>query len=960
MEHFFKRLCVSFVLILISILFSSCAALMDGEGNFKLFQSNKAQEALQIRNQFLLASVFFAGNGSVSKTIGKNGGTIENQAFSLNIPKDALSQDLVVTMRVEEMKGTDIPGMTPVASKLVLEPEGTTFAKPVTLTTKYDSKAVQSQIQNELTQIYYYNPVTKEWEQQKTSVDAIAGKLSTELSHFSIYAALHVNIEMIVARVITDSAAIRMAAIQFRNYLDDINQLSNRNRFYSLFSRTFLPFLNIVKVEYAPGTDPLRLAFPLDDFDQDGAANIIDSYPYDPTNNNDTTAPQIVSGTPNTNVLPLQPGNFFTVTFNEPVNELTVIHSGFISRDQNLYAPLKFVSISLDRKIVTYKNEFTLDSDANYALYVNGVTDEIGNLENGYRLVTSFHTVDIISPMVTSIEPEGQDVNPNITEFKIHFSEPMDPATIKGFGLVGYGDPEIIFASLSPDQKTANFTFNPSKPLRSDSAYLLVSSSEAKDTSGNLLAVLTKQFFLITQDTEAPYIRLILPEGERVDPSITSFRIDFSEALNASSAQNKFILRAKLSGSIIAINSVDYDDTNRRVNVQIPSNLLIEKTEYELEILPGIQDSFGNAMTTGKLHLFRTADVTPPQVTSVSPDHERDVFYFSGINIKIKFNDVMDRNSLEFNPLRLENLSDGGIQYVILTSYDPVIGEAIYHLTPDQVLSDKEYEYTIPSGIRNIDGIASVITTVSRFFTTADKLTPSLPKINSVNLVNCPNNAKLDVNFSRLIDFDNVNSNPPAYLKLNLRIPELYRYERQTSSICSWRTVERRIENPDFRACLNLSAVIPYGYLCILIPQQISVYDSVPVYCTVPDVAMTYATKDIRVQFEKGTLNRKAAVYKYNANIKKGFFDIQWTNAAIQDGKIVTSTSYYCPNYGGPLNITRCDYSPSAVYQLEISDPWKVRGKFFDVDNQEFIFNDNLTIRTNQKLLNPISDECVE
>ncbi|TGL88825.1 Ig-like protein [Leptospira congkakensis] len=863
-------------------------------------------------------------------------------------------------MRVEEMKGTDIPGMTPVASKLILEPEGTSFSKPVTLTTKYDPKSVQSQIQNELTQIYYFNPATKEWEQQKTSVDAIAGKLSTELNHFSIYAALHVNIEMIVARVITDSAAIRMATVQFRNYLNDINQLSNRNRFYSLFARTFLPFMNIVKVEYAPGTDPLRLAFPLDDFDQDGAPNIIDSFPYDPTNNNDTIAPQIVSGTPNTNVLPLQPGNLFTVTFNEPVNELTVIHSGFISRDQNLYVPLRFVSISLDRKIVTYKNEFTLDSDANYALYVNGVTDEIGNLENGYRLVTSFHTVDIISPMVTSIEPEGQDVNPNITEFKIHFSEPMDPATIKGFGLVGYGDPEIIFSSLSPDQKTANFTFNPSKPLRSDSAYLLVSSSEAKDTSGNLLAVLTKQFFLITEDTEAPYIRLILPEGERVDPTVTSFRVDFSEALNSSSIQNKFILRAKQSGSLIAINSVDYDNANLRVNVHFPANSLVEKTEYELEILPGIQDRFGNAMTTGKLHPFRTTDVTPPLVTSVSPDHERDVFYFSGINIKVKFSDVMDRNSLEFNSLRLENLSDGGSQYVNLTSYDPVIGEAIYHLNPDQVLSDKEYEYTIPSGIRNIDGIASVTTAASRFFTTADRLTPSLPRINNVNLVNCPNNAKVNLNFSRLMDFDNVNSNPPAYLKLNLRIPELYKYDRQTSAICSWRTVERRIENPDFRNCLNLSAVIPYGYLCILIPQQISVYDSVPVYCTVPDVALTYTNKDIRIQFDKGALNRKAAVYKYNANLKKAVFDTQWTNASVQDGKIVTSTSFYCPNYGGPLNITRCDYSPSAVYQMEVSDPWSVRGKFFDVDNQELIFSDNLTIRTNQKLLNPISDECVE
>lgn len=61
MEHFFKRVCVSFTLIATTIVFSSCAAFMDGDGNFSLFQSNKAQDALQLRNQFLMASVFFQG-----------------------------------------------------------------------------------------------------------------------------------------------------------------------------------------------------------------------------------------------------------------------------------------------------------------------------------------------------------------------------------------------------------------------------------------------------------------------------------------------------------------------------------------------------------------------------------------------------------------------------------------------------------------------------------------------------------------------------------------------------------------------------------------------------------------------------------------------------------------------------------------------------------------------------------
>mgnify|MGYP001566264468 CR=1 FL=1 len=90
---------------------------------------------------------------------------------------------------------------------------------------------VNSQLQYELTQIYFHKPASNEWEQQITTVDNVLGKLITELSHFSTYCALHVIIEKIVSRILTDS----------------------------------------------PLGDPLLSTFSTDDFDQDGARNSSDT-----------------------------------------------------------------------------------------------------------------------------------------------------------------------------------------------------------------------------------------------------------------------------------------------------------------------------------------------------------------------------------------------------------------------------------------------------------------------------------------------------------------------------------------------------------------------------------------------------------------------------------------------------------------------------------------------------------
>lgn len=825
MEKVFRRMGVSLGLTLVLFVFTACAAFIDEAGNFNPFHSFDSKDAGKLRNQFLTASVFFAGNGSVSRVIGPSGGKIENQAYSLSIPSGALTEETTITMTVKPMEMNDVPGMTPVGSKLVLEPEGISFSKPVTLVTKYDPKSIHSQVQNELTQIYYFNPSKSEWEQQKTSVDSIAGNLTTELNHFSVYAPLHVNIEMIVSRVITDSSSIRNAAIQFRNYLNDINQTANRNRFYSLYARTLLPFFNIVKSEYAPFTDPLRNAFPIDDFDQDGAINIADTYPYDPTNSNDQIAPQIMSGTPNTNVLPLNPGNLFSVTFDEPVNELSVIYAGFVSRDQNVYAPLKFVSITLDRKTVTYKNEFTLDSDANYGFYVNGITDEIGNLQSGYLLVTAIHTVDIIPPKVISMTPDGMELDPNlITDIIVTFSEPMNAAGLNQVKLMGFGEPEIDFLGLDNTNKIASFKLRNGYSFKGSSAYALKVPDSITDISGNQIAVGGPIHFFSTKDSDAPIPLHAMPSSNFVHPSLNAISIQFNEKVAESSFTGKIKVVNEQNGTEILAQLSSFDISLNTGYFTIPANSLSEKSTYQITVMPGISDMGGNLSTLSRTFQFKTTDITPPKVLSVSPNNDLNLIYFSGLLIKVQFDEMMSKDSLESNPIVLHNITRSEYNSVSVLNYDPVTNIAIYEVSPEILGSYEEYEYTVPNALRDFSGHLLSQTRSGYFTTTADQLVTVPPYLSRINLVSCGNKVRLRTEFSRKMNFAAMTTYHSAEVEFSYFYPN---YSRKPTGFNDFHTNNSNcdsndklisVPNQDFMACLSASKLTPLGLFCWLLP----------------------------------------------------------------------------------------------------------------------------------------------
>ncbi len=79
-------------------------------------------------------------------------------------------------------------GIQPTSDEIEYGPEGTAFAVPVTLTLTYDPlAAAQAGMKEEQLKVYYWNPITRDWEAYNSMVDVVAKTVSAVTTHFSFY-----------------------------------------------------------------------------------------------------------------------------------------------------------------------------------------------------------------------------------------------------------------------------------------------------------------------------------------------------------------------------------------------------------------------------------------------------------------------------------------------------------------------------------------------------------------------------------------------------------------------------------------------------------------------------------------------------------------------------------------------------------------------------------------------------
>jgi len=137
---------------------------------------------------------------TVTRTISpEDGGKVElDNGTAVRIPGGALTAELTVTVRgsggasvlsaSQKDRSRAAMGLAAASREIEYGPDGTIFAAPVTLTLAYDPARLSSLgLKEDMLKVYYWDPAAGDWTALESVVDAEAGVVSAQTSHFSVY-----------------------------------------------------------------------------------------------------------------------------------------------------------------------------------------------------------------------------------------------------------------------------------------------------------------------------------------------------------------------------------------------------------------------------------------------------------------------------------------------------------------------------------------------------------------------------------------------------------------------------------------------------------------------------------------------------------------------------------------------------------------------------------------------------
>jgi len=680
----------------------------------------------------------YNGTGTVSADIGPSGGSLidKSGSYELIVPEGALENSKNIRMTVINSETYDI--YAPATPKIILEPHGLQFKKPVTLKLKFGNEHT-SRFSRDLASIYYINETSGKIEKVETTQSIDGNYLIAKLNHFSLYSGLYLRIEDVVNDIITNPLYIQNIVLEFTAYLNGMGSIARRNYFYSFYQPTLLPFLIRANKVYPPGNNPLLNTFPNDDFDSDGIINSSDTYPFDPTNNGDETPPIVVSVVPNSSNIPTSPGTI-TVTFNERVSPPTLQYAVRLFDGEREYY-VNFESLDITGTVATFRYNYNLESAKNYTIRIEGVTDIFGNRMYGIQNIANFTTVDTGQPKIVAMSPSGWDIPLSTNQITLTFNEAIDPSTLNGFSLKGYGNPTLTFQSISADQKTATFSIDSS--LVDSGFYFLNIPSTVKDLAGNNIEIPPYFWMFQVEDHTAPSIYKVEPSGNAVNPDNPGqIVLYFTEPVNITSVQNA----VELIGGNQTPPSVSFDRTEQYGTIAYfnINGSLEQKTKYTIRIRAGISDVKGNASSVPIDFNFQTGDTIPPIVLNVSPQG-LNIGFQNDLIISVDFNEEMDPYSLA-NALQITD-SNGAVPYIFMGyEQNPFINRytAHYRITKNNLNEYMPYMISL-SGAKDIYGNTIQPNLYAEFRTASSN---ALQRTN-YQVSECGNKAQVKIDYNR-------------------------------------------------------------------------------------------------------------------------------------------------------------------------------------------------------------------
>jgi uncharacterized repeat protein (TIGR01451 family) len=126
----------------------------------------------------------------------EDGGKVaRDDGSKVSVPPGALTSALELSVQSAPSKDEDAKRLKrlaekvqPASEEVEYGPEGTRFQTPVTITIPYDAAQLAlAGLTPEQLRVEYWNPTTGDWEPLASTVDKVAGTVSAQTSHFSVY-----------------------------------------------------------------------------------------------------------------------------------------------------------------------------------------------------------------------------------------------------------------------------------------------------------------------------------------------------------------------------------------------------------------------------------------------------------------------------------------------------------------------------------------------------------------------------------------------------------------------------------------------------------------------------------------------------------------------------------------------------------------------------------------------------
>ncbi len=335
----------------------------------------------------------------------------------------------------------------------------------------------------------------------------------------------------------------------------------------------------------------------------------------------------------------------------------------------------------------TVNNLLLLTPDANllhdteYTARAKGsITDLAGNALGTDYSWTFTTRSDRTFPQLINISPAEDELDVALdVVVTAQFDEPMDPASLAGFGISGVAGT----ASVAGDGSLVEFV--PDAPLDNLTVYQVELPSTLTDLAGNPLAMAKTWSFTTLPDLIPPVVTQTTPaEGAVVPIGTFLVSIEFSEPLEPASV-NSGIVVATEGGLPFTINTLNLSPSNQ-INLFLPA--LSFDTEYTFT-LSGPTDTAGNSLAQPFTLTFRTEpDTFPPTITGKSPGPDGRLVPPDAI-LQVTFSEAMESGLIDSTTLGIQGVSG-------IVTYDALANRATF--TPNAPLTPGQTYTAMVSG----------------------------------------------------------------------------------------------------------------------------------------------------------------------------------------------------------------------------------------------------------------------